>query len=257
MHVHTTHLGRPNDPNLVMVHGWGMNAAILHPLAERLSKRFHIHLPDLPGHGKNTPYAPSNTPLDDWADALAEAVPGPAVWLGWSLGGMLALHIAARRPQQVTALVLLAATPSFVTRSNWPHGVDPEVLADFQRAIAINSAKTLNRFAALQVRGDAQAGRHLRSLRKHLSAAPLPEKQTLADGLQILAETDLRADLTSLQQPILAILGAKDRLIPASSGSAMQRLNPGARIEVLPQAAHLPFLSQTERLADGLSHFLC
>ena len=256
MHVHTTHLGCADNPNLVMVHGWGMNAAILHLLAERLSQRFHIHLPDLPGHGKNTPYTPSDMPLDDWADALAEAIPQPAVWLGWSLGGMLALRIAARRHQQIKALVLLAATPSFVIRKNWPHGVDSKILADFQRAISTDPVKALNRFAALQVRGDAQAGRQLRSLRKHLSTAPLPEKQALADGLRILEEADLREDLTHLRQPILTVLGSQDPLMPAASGDAMQRLNSNVHVEILPETAHLPFLSQMQRLAQRITHFL-
>ena len=237
-----------------MLHGWGMDAALLRPLAEPLSQRFHIRLPPLPGHG--APCIPSDTPLDDWADALADAIPEPTVWLGWSLGGMLALRIAARRPRQVTALILLTATPSFVTRENWPHGVAPEVLANFQTAIATDPAKTLARFAALQVRGDAQTGQQLRTLRKRLSTAPLPEKPALADGLRILAKADLREDLAHLQQPVLAVLGAQDTLMPAASGEAMQRLNPDVHVEIIPEAAHLPFLSRTERLTRRITHFL-
>ena len=254
--IGVTSLGRRDAPGLALVPGWGMDAGIFLPLAERLSERFHIYLPNLPGHGASRPYALSDRPLDTWAEALTEAVPEPVAWLGWSLGGMLALRIAAHHPQRVTALILLAATPRFVSGKDWPHGVDPEVLADFRAALAADPAKTLNRFAALQVRGDLRAGQQLRMLRKHLAAAPPPDARALTDGLRILAEADLRADWAGIRQPALAILGAEDRLTTAAGGAAMQRLNPNLHMDVFPKTAHLPFLSQAERLASKLINFL-
>ena len=54
----------------------------------------------------------------------------------------------------------------------------------------------------------------------------------------------------------VAILGAEDRLTTAAGGAAMQRLNPNLHMDVFPKTAHLPFLSQAERLASKLINFL-
>ena len=255
MGIHAHKLGQPSHPWLVMIHGWGMDSDVLRPLAERLSENFRIALLDLPGHGKSRPYATSDTPLDDWAHALANAAPKPAVWLGWSLGGMPALRIAAQRPEHVTALGLLAATPSFTVREDWPHGVDFTVLTGFQEAIAVNPAKALARFASLQVRGDASASRQLRWLRRHLATFTPPDDQALADGLRILTQMDLREDLVTLRQPAMALLGAQDTLMPAGAAQDMLALKPDMQIQVLENAAHLPFLGSLENVAQHLQNF--
>src|SRR4029077_12009917 len=79
-------------PDVVLLHGWAMHAGIFAPLTQRLSQRFRVHLVDLPGHG----YSRNDLDaLDPVRCAVALAVRLPrAVWVGWSLGGLVALHAA-------------------------------------------------------------------------------------------------------------------------------------------------------------------
>src|SRR5665811_1519365 len=98
---------RGAGPPLVLIHGWGMHAGVFDRMADRLAARRTLHLVDLPGHGRSRDAATPLT-LDACVDVIAVNTP-PAPWLGWSLGGLLALHGAARMPAQATALIMLCA----------------------------------------------------------------------------------------------------------------------------------------------------
>ena len=106
--------GPANGPPLVLLHGLGRRWQVFLPLIPALSMRWHIFAPDLRGHGKSTHVArgyrgPQYS--DDIACLLRERVPAPAVIFGHSLGGMLAMSVAASHlepghPEFVRALIL-------------------------------------------------------------------------------------------------------------------------------------------------------
>ena len=100
-------------PDLVMLHGWSMNSAVWHDLAENLAKNYTLHLVDLPGHGQSD-WQPGDLELEVLIKNLANALPEKAYYLGWSLGGLISLAFAEHYPQRVDKLILLAATPCFV-----------------------------------------------------------------------------------------------------------------------------------------------
>ena len=99
-------------PPLVLVHGLGGTIENWHALAPALAARHRVLVPDLPGHGRSSPL-----PEAPNVDALAEAVLGiadterldRAVWIGHSLGGVVALRAAVLQPDSVRGLVLAAA----------------------------------------------------------------------------------------------------------------------------------------------------
>ena len=73
---------------LVLIHGWAMHGGVLQPLVEALTARCTMYVVDLPGHGYSRD---CGLPLEPHAcaRAIAAATP-PAIWLGWSLGGLVA-----------------------------------------------------------------------------------------------------------------------------------------------------------------------
>ena len=139
-------------PPIVLLHGWGLSAAVWAPLRAHLSPAQAIHAPDLPGHGSA---APAGDTLASWADALVATLPDKALVVGWSLGGMLALHIARHYPQKVARLVLIDTTPRFVQADDWQPALSSETLADFRCNFDADPAATQRRFVALQSLGDA------------------------------------------------------------------------------------------------------
>ena len=95
-------MSRPRT-DLVLLHGWGMNSAVWSGFTRRLAERWRLTLIDLPGHGAS-PYR-GETVLQQWADACLESAPQRAVWLGWSLGGLVALEAALRATGAFPAVV--------------------------------------------------------------------------------------------------------------------------------------------------------
>ncbi|MGP1665435.1 MAG: alpha/beta fold hydrolase, partial [Rhodanobacter sp.] len=105
---------------LVLLHGWAMHGGVLEPLVEALEAHCTMYVVDLPGHGYSRDCA---LPLEPrgCAAAIAAQTP-PAIWLGWSLGGLIALTAALDLPHHVRGLAMLCATPKFVRDASWPHG---------------------------------------------------------------------------------------------------------------------------------------
>ena len=115
---------RGSGPDLVLLHGWALHGGVWGPWLDELAKHARLHVLDLPGHGRSAAVATPGD-LGALARAVSGSVPPGAAVLGWSLGGMVALELARQRLADITALVLIATTPSFVRRSDWPHGTDP------------------------------------------------------------------------------------------------------------------------------------
>lgn len=242
-------------PDVVMVHGWAMHSGVWRDFAEQLAMRFRVTLIDLPGHGRSAGSALFT--LDAVTDALLAAAPPSAHWLGWSLGGLFALNAAIRQPQAVSSVVLMAATPRFTACDDWP-GVGAEVLdamsADFER----DFTATLKRFVALQTLGQDHARMLARRIEACVHEAPPPGAEAVRGGLKVLRGTDLREAMAGMPQPLLVVLGGRDRLVPRRLAGALSAIRPDLSVFEVPGAAHLPFLTHqtetVERVADFLSY---
>lgn len=238
---------------LVLIHGWAMHGGVFAPLAEALGERCMLYLVDLPGHGRSRA---STVPLDlDAVVAATAAATPPAMWLGWSLGGLFALHAAATRPARVRALAMVCATPRFVAAPDWPHGMAPVSFEAFAADLDHDWRDTVERFLALEVLGDARAQADLRRLRADLFARGEPDPDALRAGLALLERSDLRARLPELAMPSLWIAGRRDRLVPPAALHAAAIACGGAFIE-LEHAAHAPLLGHADEVAAALTPLL-
>jgi pimeloyl-[acyl-carrier protein] methyl ester esterase len=232
-----------------------MNSAIWGGFPEALAERFRVTLVDLPGHGESG-FDPERSSLQEWADAVLGIAPERALWVGWSLGAQVAVQAALSAPERVAALALLAATPRFVQDEGWPHAMEGETLRQFAATLSKNHRLTLERFLSLQVQGDSEARGLLRALRQELFRRPEPLPDALEAGLELLRDVDLRGRLREIRCPTLWLLGERDTLVPAASAGALAELQPGAEVEVVPGAAHTPFLSHPEACVQRLQSFI-
>lgn len=250
LHIEVTGRGVP----LVMLHGWGMHGGIWHETAARLAEDFQVHAVDLPGHGMSK--LTQAFVLDAVMEELSASFPMPVDVLGWSLGGIIAQRWAARAPQQVRRLVLVASTPCFAARDDWDCGMPQQTLAQFASELENSHAATLRRFLALQLRGSESERELLAILRERLFSRGEPDMQALRGGLDILRDADLRAGLPQLRQPVLAVAGERDKLTPPQASQYMAQAMPDAQAVVIEGAAHAPFLSHPDIFVAQVKSFL-
>lgn len=253
MKLHTETQGQ--GPELVMLHGWGMNAAVWQPVAESLSEHYRITLIEMPGHG-GSEYHAGRPDLDQWTAACLEAAPAEATWLGWSLGGQLAQRAALLAPERIQRLVLVTSSPRFVVDKGWPHAMSLVTLKLFAEALVRDPHQTLERFLSLQVQGDEAARETLRLLRNDIALRREADPLALAHGLELLRDVDLRGQLQQISCPALWLLGECDTLVPADLGDELEILMPQAEVLILQGCAHAPFLSHPRQCLRALNHFL-
>ena len=268
MNLHVQSFGA--GPDIVLLHGWGLHAEVWSDTAQQLAARCRVTLIDLPGHGRSASI--EDYSLSHVAARIAEVAPPHAIWMGWSLGGMVAMHIATTLPSRVKALILVASTPQFVRDDDWPHAMDKSVLESFAQALQENHAQTVQRFLALvasgilplatlvhpctsQTRGAAQGQDTLRRLRNAAMQYP-PQPGALRGGLAILRDAHLRPQLQQVTCPVQIILGARDTLVPCEAGAALQEQMTDARLQIIAAAGHAPFLSHPVEFINCIDGFL-
>ena len=242
-----------SGPDLVLLHGWGMNARVWDDVATALAQRFRVHNVDLPGHGGSATCAPYD--LDTVTATLAAASPPRVTICGWSLGGQVASNWARTRPGQVERLVLIACTPRFVRGPQWDCGIDGAVLDDFAQSLARDWRRALLRFNKLQAQGDMHLRTVSRQLRERLLAHGEPAPAALAAGLHILQQADLRADLRHIMQPVLILHGERDAVVPRAAAEYLQRMLPRATLDVFSGTAHALLVAQPQRPARRIMEF--
>jgi malonyl-CoA O-methyltransferase len=169
---------------------------------------------------------------------------------------MVALELARSRPGDLAALVLIATTPCFLARDDWPAGMNPGVLDGFAAGLAGDYRRTLSNFLALQTWGDENAAQALRSLRASLDSHGEPDRHALVAGLGILREADLRDALATIAVPTLVIAGEHDRITPVAAGRELAARLPTARFVEVAKAGHAPFLSHPEAVLREVAGFL-
>ena len=251
--LHTDTCG--NGPDLFLIHGWGLHGGVWQPLIEALQDRYRLTVVDLPGHGYS-PLPAGGFDLERLSQLLLDSAPANATWIGWSLGGMAALNAMLHWPQQIGKAVMVAAQPQFIQSPDWPNATPGNSLAMFTDSLVNHTEQTLKRFLGLQVRGSADEKAQLRNIRAMIDARPHPQAEALRLGLEILRSTNLRPRMGEIQRPLQLIFGGRDMLVPAAAAEAIHPLVPQARIDILPQAGHIPFLSHTDAFLHPLQEFI-
>lgn len=241
-------------PELVLLHGWGLHSVVWDPVVPALLERFQVTVIDLPGMGRS-PLPGGDYSAEALVVQLLRVAPTRATWMGWSLGGQLAIQVAAAHPERVRGLCLVASNPSFVQRADWSPAMPADLLARFRTFFEEDADGTLIRFLSLQCQGSVRMREDIRFLQEILHLQGLPAPRALREGLRLLEALDLRASLAGLRLPVQAMLGEADHLVPATLAPALTDLCPALDISVLPGSGHVPFLAQPEAFLQAFLRF--
>ncbi|ORT51655.1 pimelyl-ACP methyl ester esterase [Vibrio sp. qd031] len=239
-------------PNLVLLHGWGMNGAVWEQLLDALSPHFTLFIADLPGYGHSNHIACDT--IDSIADAVLIDAPEHAIWLGWSLGGLIATHVAHYCPQRVTHLVTVASSPKFAQARPW-RGIKPEVLSAFTEQLLDDLPTTVDRFMALQAMGSPSARKDTKQLKQAVLSRPAPSPKALQLGLDLLADIDYRDVIPTLTMPVARWYGRLDGLVPVKVASDLDvttQEHHASTSHVFQQSSHAPFITEAELFCEML-----
>ena len=173
-----------------------------------------------------------------------------AHWVGWSLGGLVALS-ALGNGANPRSLTLVASQPCMVARDGWPHAIAPSVFKEFRRRIRQDPKEAMRYFTALVAHGDE----HVQLIRNQLQGAPVPDGATLERGLDLLEHTDLRQTWARHPVPQQCILGEHDALMPVDVIQSLRSLRPETRFATVRRAGHAFLLSKPDQCAEILHTF--
>jgi 2-succinyl-6-hydroxy-2,4-cyclohexadiene-1-carboxylate synthase len=236
MALHSERAGA--GPRLVMLHGFGQTARCWGPVADDLARDHEVVRLDAPGHGG------SSAARADLAGTagLAARTCGTGVWLGYSMGGRMALHVAVRSPRALRALVLVGATP----------GIED----DAERA----ARREQDRDQARRLRSEGVDAFVERWLELPMFAGLPPwarfddeRRRNTAEGLAASLElagtgsqAPLWSSLAAIDVPVLAVAGADDARYAAIAERMAAAIGPNASVALVPGAGHAAHLEDPD-----------
>lgn len=249
--IHIREIG--DGPGVLMIHGWSLSGEVWDRQIRVLAEGGHrVVAMDMRGHGL------SDAPFDGYdigtLTADAETVVeqrglGPAAIVGWSLGGMVGLRLARRRPDLVRALVLVASNGVAASRfDSFPFGVPAEVPLSSILAGEHAHRVSLRRSAVGDPFKDTPDPHVLDWLHRVSMQTPswaggaamrtlmCTEQTDLLDGLEVTV-----TQIVGTADPALSLRGA--RWLQARLGSVLVELDCG----------HYPMLEQAEEFDEALT----
>jgi len=248
--VHHTVEGPADSPALVMANSLGTDFRVFGALVPSLAGRFRIVRYDKRGHGLSD-LTPGPYSIDrlgrDLAGLLDHLGIERAVVCGLSVGGMIALRLAALRPELVRGLVLMDTAHKIGTAEMWGQRIEAvekggiEALAD----------GVLERWFTRPFHDDRAA--ELKGWRNMLTRTP---DEGYAAVCGAIRDADLTSEAQNIAVPTLCLAGAEDGSTPPEVVRGLADLVPGARFRVIDHAAHIIPVEQPEVTALEIIGFL-
>jgi 2-succinyl-6-hydroxy-2,4-cyclohexadiene-1-carboxylate synthase len=232
----------------VLIHGFTQSAQSWGTIGATLAEEHTVIALDAPGHGQS---AEVQADLPTGADFMAR-VGGEAAWVGYSMGGRYALHVALRHPGLVRRLVLVSATGGL----DDPH--DRAVRRQADEALAVKvETEGVPAFVAwwLQRPLFATLPPEAAALDSRLggTAAGLAGSLRLAGtGTQ----EPLWPELARLEMPVLVVAGSEDRAYLGHGRRLAAGVGSNATLAVVPGAGHACHLERPDAFVEIIRAFL-
>ncbi|HYF61208.1 MAG TPA: alpha/beta hydrolase [Herpetosiphonaceae bacterium] len=248
--IHVWEEGDADKPVALLIHGWSSSWFALSPLLPILKTRHRCMAVDLPGYGQS-PRGQARVSIDAYADMLAELLrqvtDQPAVIIGHSMGGMIALTMALRHPGLAERLVLLCPTISGRLSLFINLFISPLVVLEripFADRLTGLIEQRIWRITDRVMKPASYADRSSISDEAHerikADVRRPGQGRIRAECYRAMREHDLRGQLGQVSIPSLYIWGMEDNTVPLRDASAVIHANPDADLRIIPNAGHWP-----------------
>lgn len=239
--------GPAGAPRLVLAHGFTQNARCWSPVDVDLADDHEVVAVDLPGHGGSSHVTGDLIEAGRW---LVQAG-GVGTYVGYSMGGRIALHGALAAPEQVARLVLVSATPGLTDADErQARRRADEQLAD--HLLTVGLPTFLEEWLALPLFAGLRPSAAHRDERLNNTATGLASSlRTEGTGTQ----APLWDRLVALTMPVLLVTGEQDTSFTAVA-ARMATMLPDVRHVVVPHAGHTVHLEQPDAFVEVLRSWL-
>jgi pimeloyl-ACP methyl ester carboxylesterase len=243
-------------PPLVFLHGLGGSGSTWQTVLADLAARHRVCALDLPGHGVSDKPAPATADYSvaGLARAVAQALDllglGQAALVGHSLGGAVAMQVALDRPAAVSRLVL-------VDSAGLGDEINPALLDRVEAAPSRAEARRLLELFFYDDRHVLESA--IEEMYQQFCSPGAHDAIRAAAAASFTRagqQTDLPGRMRELQQPVLLLWGAEDRVIPARHARAAAQAIDGAQVEVWENVGHVPQLEAADRFVGAIERFL-
>ncbi|AXK37156.1 alpha/beta fold hydrolase [Streptomyces armeniacus] len=234
-------------PTIVLLHGVGLDHTMWEPAAALLADRFTVITPDLPGHGARPP-AGDGVTLADLADGVAGGIPAGSHLVGFSLGALVAQHLALYRPGLVATLTSVSSVCERTAEER------ASVLARLRSAEAdfpASAAASLDRWYAGTDVDPRWVSRTEATLRANDVGSFLRCYRVFAT-----ADAELGPALGTIAVRALAVTGENDTGSTPEMTRRLAAALPDCRAVIVPTARHMLPVERPEALADSLTTFI-
>lgn len=248
-------------PPILVIHGFTGSTATWELFASAACRDYTVIAVDMLGHGaSDAPTDPERYGMEQCIEDLSELLDRLSVqrvhWLGYSMGGRIALSAAINLPHRTSNLILESASPGLANPEERAARVrEDEELADWIEEVGIE--RFLERWEGLplfasQARLPQVTRDKLRAQR--LRNSPLGLANSLR-GIGTGAQPPLHHRVKTLQAPILFLAGEEDTKFLAIAQD-MRNAVPQSRLNVIPKVGHAPHLERPNLFNETVLEFM-
>jgi pimeloyl-ACP methyl ester esterase len=242
---------------MLFIHGFGGNSRWWINQTKSFEKDYQIITVDLPGHGQSSWKELS---LMEMAAGIKHLLQNLGIHrvnvIASSFGGLVALSLYRVMSEDISRISFVGAIPKFARSENYPAGLDIERIRKLSHQFDGDYAAILDIFFRSLFTMKERESEAFKKIKELRANDILPRREALKSFLDILEKTDLRDRLSSVTCPVQFITGAEDYLCPKEVMEWVQDHMPNARLDFIPDAGHLPFLTKVKEYNDLLENFL-
>lgn len=242
--------GKKGSPFVVLSNSLGSTHRMWDAQIDALNERFRVVRYDTRGHG-DSPVPEGPYSIDDLTDDLVALLDRLGIerahLVGLSLGGMTAMHLAARHPERVDRLALLCTAAYFPPAQSW---TDRAALVRDSGTAAVAESVVARWFTEQHLLDHPDTAARYQAM---VAATPA---EGYAGCCEAIAKLDLRDELSSITAPTLAIAGRDDPATPPVRLEEIVTAVPDARLRVVHHAAHLANAEQPGIITPALIEHL-
>jgi len=244
-----------SDVTLVLIHGFGGDKDNWNRMVKHLDDKYHVLVPDLPGHGESVATLGLGYTTTEQAQRFGAFLKAKKIKnfhiVGHSMGGAIALRYVKENTDNVTSLILIDAMGMHKTKSLGDILVEQSELNPLYDVCTKERLETLLNYSMYKMP-------YIPEIFKDVMLAQKCEKKALEREMYADMFTDVKLDALakSITVPTLILWGEKDGIIDVDNAKLFHDAIKNSQLRIFKELGHVPILEDPEKTAKVIDGFI-